>query len=185
MDEPPSEATTPYLIKHLVQSSHAINPGFYAAYFQPSQEGTLNFTLEELINKFNISYTPPKENRVAYPSLARESTDPQQDIPPNTTSDTNQRRKECFACGGNHPVKRCRNLFEELRPDGWVVNEHQERRCQQYLKTSEGKALYQEQKKHFAAYPPEKPTLEPSSKKRKASESPESQDPESPHLSSA
>ncbi|KAN0086436.1 hypothetical protein V8E54_000124 [Elaphomyces granulatus] len=47
---------------------------------------------------------------------------------------------------GLHNVEKCRNLFEELRPDGWVVNEHYERRCQQYLKTAEWKALYASRK---------------------------------------
>ncbi len=57
---PPYEATTPYLIRHLIQSSHIVNPTFHAAYGQAAEEGTLEFTLEELINKFNISYKPPK-----------------------------------------------------------------------------------------------------------------------------
>jgi len=61
-----------------------------------------------------------------------------------------------------------------------VVSDDRERRCHTYLKTPEGKALYQEQKKHFAAHPPEKPTLKPPPTKRKAS-----QDPESPQLSAA
>ena len=61
-----------------------------------------------------------------------------------------------------------------------MVSDDRERRCHTYLKTPEGKALYQEQKKHFAAHPPEKPTLKPPPTKRKAS-----QDPESPQLSAA
>jgi hypothetical protein len=85
----------------------------------------------------------------------------------------------CSACNGRHNVEKCRNLFEELRPDGWVVHEPQEHRCQQYLKTAEGRALYDEQKKHHTAHLPEKTSLEPASKKRKATE-----DPESPQLSS-
>lgn len=176
VDDPPYEATTPYLIRHLIQSSHMVNPSFHAAYSQPAEEGTLKFNLEELISKFNISYKPPKGRRAAFPALAGESTD----NPPSATTDDRQRQNECLACGGFHSVKRCRNLFEELRPDGWVVSDARERRCHNYLKTPEGKELYQQQKKHFAAHPPEKPTLKPSSTKRKAS-----QDPESPQLSAA
>lgn len=183
IDDPPYEASPQSLINHLVQSSHMINPNFNSAYGQQADEETLNFTLEEMIHKFNLSYKPPKTRRAAFPTLAGEPVDSrtneQQTNPPNTASGTNQ-NKECWACGGRHNVKRCRNLFEELRPDGWVVNELQERRCQEYLKTPEGKALYEEQKKYFAAHPPEKPTLRPSSTKRKAS-----QDPESPQLSAA
>ena len=59
--EPPYEATKPYLIRHLIQSSHLVNPTFHAAYRQAAEEGTLDFTLEELINKFNISYKPQRE----------------------------------------------------------------------------------------------------------------------------
>jgi hypothetical protein len=180
MDDPPREATTPYLIRRLIQSSHMVNPSFYAAYSQQAEEETLNLTLEEMINKFNLSYRPPKGRRAAFPTPAGEPSDEATEKPQNQpqTADTRQRQTECQACRGRHNVKRRRNLFEELRPDGWVVNEWQERRCQEYLKTSGGKALYNEQKKHFATHPPEKPTLKSSSTKRKAS-----QDPESPQLS--
>jgi hypothetical protein len=98
----------------------------------------------------------------------------------NGAPDQYQLQQICLACNGRHNVEKCRNLFEELRPDGWVIHEHKERRCQQYLKTAEGKALYHEQKKHYTAHPPEKTSLEPTSRKRKATE-----DPESPQLSSA
>ena len=95
------------------------------------------------------------------------------------------KQRECTAFKGRHNVKQCRNLFEELRPDGWLVHELQERRCQQYLKTAEGRTFYEEQKPHFAANLPPKPAYtepepELTSRKRKATE-----DPESPQLSSA
>jgi hypothetical protein len=179
IDDPPREATSPYLIRHFIQSCEALNPSIFAAYSLQAEEGELNLTLEELINKFNITYRPPKFERAAFPTFSGESmsdpTDGSQNKP------TYQLQRECTACNGRHDVKRCRNLFEELRPDGWVVHEHQERRCQKYLKTPEGRALYHEQKKHYAAHLPLKPAYtEPTSRKRKATE-----DPESPQLSSA
>ena len=180
VDDPPREATEPYLTRHLVQSSLTVNPTFHAAYGQPAEEGTLKFTLEELISKFNISYKPPKGRRLAFPTLAGESSDTPQNNPSSATADTRRPSRECFACGGLHNVKRCRNLFEELRPDGWIVSEDRERRCHDYLKTSDGKELYQQQKKYFADHPPQKPNLNPPPTKRKAS-----QDPESPQLSAA
>src|SRR5579871_1963199 len=177
LQNPLYEATTRSLIKHLVNASQYINPSFYSEFSFAADKRTLNLTLEELISEFNISYKPPKGNRAAFPTLSGEPSNTTQDKTPDTQ---NQSRGECPACGGFHNVKRCRNLFEELRPDGWIVGEHRERRCQEYIKTPEGKALYLEQKKHFAAHPPEKPTLKPSTTKRKAS-----QEPESPNLSAA
>jgi hypothetical protein len=168
MNYPPSKATTPYLIRNLTQWSQMINPKFFAAYAEQAEEETLSFTLEEMISEFNLSYRPSKWSRAVIPTLAGEPTSKKTDTPP----DTSVNRGRCAACGGCHNVKKCRNLFEELRPDGWVVNKPQERRCQEYLKTSDGKKVYQEQKKHFAAHPPRKPTLQPSSKTRKASEDP-------------
>jgi hypothetical protein len=124
------------------------------------------------------SHRPPKFERAAFQALFRKSmsdpTDGSQNKP------TYQRQQRCSACKGQHNVKQCRNLFEELRPDGWLVHEPQERRCQKYLKTPEGRALYHEQKKHYAVHLPEKTSLKPTSRKRKATE-----DPESPQLSSA
>lgn len=184
IDDPPREATSPYLIRHLVQSCEAINPSIFAAYSLQAEEDELTLTLEELINKFNTTYRPPKFERQAFPTLFGESMDDPTDRSPNNSTnsapDLHQRQQRCSACNGRHNVEKCRNLFEELRPDGWVIHEHQERRCQQYLKTAEGKALYHEQKKHYTAYPPEKTSLEATSRKRKATE-----DPESPQLSSA
>ncbi|KAN0072758.1 hypothetical protein V8E54_008872 [Elaphomyces granulatus] len=102
-------------------------PQHFAAYSLQAEEGELNLTLEELIDR------SPNNSLNGAPDLY-------------------QRQRECSACNGRHNVEKCRNLFEELRPDGWVVHEHQERRCQQYLKTAEGRALYKEPKKHFAAH---------------------------------
>ena len=144
IDDPPREATSPYLIRHFVQSCETMNPSIFAAYSLQAEEGELTLTLEELINKFNITYRPPKMERTAFATLSGESmgdlTDGSQNKP------TYQRQRRCSACNGRHNVEKCRNLFEELRPDGWVVHEPQERRCQQYLKTAEGRALYHEQK---------------------------------------
>ncbi|KAN0067454.1 hypothetical protein V8E54_005970 [Elaphomyces granulatus] len=177
IDDPPREATSPYLIRHFVQSCEALNPSIFAAYSLQAEEGELTLTLEELINKFNITYKPPKFERAALPTFSGESmsdpTDGSQNKP------TYQRQRECTACNGRHDVKRCRNLFEELRPDGWIVYEPQERRCEQYLKTAEGRAFYNKQKNHLAAHLPVKPSREPTSRKRKATE-----DPEYPQLSS-
>ena len=53
-----------------------------------------------------------------------------------------QDHKHCLACGGEHIVEQYWNLFEELRPDKWVVNECREYRYQAYLKTEEGKRVY-------------------------------------------
>jgi hypothetical protein len=47
---------------------------------------------------------------------------------------------------------------------GWSMNITNDFVRSTYLKTAEGRALYEEQKKHFAAHPAPKPT----SKKRKA-----------------
>ena len=178
IDDPPREATSPYLIRHFVQSCETINPSIFAAYSLQAEEGELNLTLEELISKFNITYRPPKLERTAFQTLSGESMSDLKDGSQNKP--TYQRQQRCSACKGHHNVKQCRNLFEELRPDGWLVHEPQERRCQKYLKTPEGRALYHEQKKHYAVHLPEKPSLEPTSRKRKATE-----DPESPQLSSA
>jgi hypothetical protein len=184
IDDPPREATSPYLIRHFVQSCETMNPSIFAAYSLQAEEGELNLTLEELISKFNITYRPPKVHREAFATFSGEFMDDPIDRSPNNLTngapDLYQRQRRCSACNGRHNVEKCRNLFEELRPDGWVVHEHQERRCQQYLKTAEGRALYHEQKKHYTAHPPEKTSLEPTSRKRKATE-----DPESPQLSSA
>jgi hypothetical protein len=181
IDDPPREATSSYLIRHFVQSCEAINPSIFAAYSLQAEEGELTLTLEELISKFNITYRPPKIQRAAFQTLSGESmTDPSDG---SQNKPTYQRQRECTACKGRHNVKQCRNLFEELRPDGWLVHELQERRCQQYLKTAEGRAFYEEQKRYFAANLPPKPAYtepELTSRKRKATE-----DPESPQLSSA
>src|SRR5467141_4263117 len=172
IDDPPREATSPYLIRHFVQSCEALNPSIFAAYSLQAEEGELNLTLEELINKFNITYRPPKFERTSFTTPSSVSID---DTMENSDGapETHQRQQGCSACDGRHDVKHCRNLFEELRPDGWVVNKHQARRCEQYLKTAEGRALYNN-------YVPVKPPREPASRKRKATE-----DPESPQLSSA
>ncbi len=172
IDDPPREATSPYLIRHFVQSCEALNPSIFAAYSLQAEEGELNLTLEELINKFNITYRPPKFERTSFTTPSSVSID---DTMENSDGapETHQRQQGCSACNGRHDVKHCRNLFEELRPDGWVVNKHQARRCEQYLKTAEGRALYNN-------YVPVKPPREPASRKRKATE-----DPESPQLSSA
>ena len=184
IDDPPREATEAYLIRHLIQSCETMNPSIFAAYSLQAEEGELNLTLEELISKFNITYRPPKVHREAFATFYGESMDDPIDRSPSSSTngapDLYQRQRRCSACNGRHNVEKCRNLFEELRPDGWVVHEHQERRCQQYLKTAEGKALYHEQKKHYAVHPPEGPSPEPTSRKRKATE-----DPGSPQLSSA
>jgi hypothetical protein len=184
IDDPPREATSPYLIRHFVQSCEAMNPSIFAAYSLQAEEGELNLTLEELISKFNITYRPPKLERTSFATLSGVSIDDtmedSQKWSTNGAPETHRRQQRCSACKGHHNVKQCRNLFEELRPDGWLVHEHQERRCQKYLQTPEGRALYHEQKKHYAVHLPEKPSLEPTSRKRKATE-----DPESPQLSSA
>ncbi|KAN0074945.1 hypothetical protein V8E54_007556 [Elaphomyces granulatus] len=186
IDDPPREATSPYLIRHFIQSCQTINPSIFAAYSLQVEEEELPLTLEELINKFNLTYKPPKARRAAFPTLAGEPLDDttgrSQNIkrPTNNAHNAHQRSRECSACKGLHSVKNCRNLFEQLRPDGWVVKEHCERRCQQYLKTVEGKALYAKQTKHFTAHPPIKSTPKLVNKKRKATE-----DPESPQLSAA
>jgi hypothetical protein len=175
IDDPP--ATSSYLIRHFVQSCEAINPSIFAAYSLQAEEGELTLTLEELISKFNITYRPPKIQRAAFQTLSGESmTDPSDG---SQNKPTYQRQRECIACKGHHNVKQCRNLFEELQPDGWLVHELQERRCQQYLKTAEGRAFYEEQKRYFAAnLPPEPAYTEPepelTSRKRKATEDPES-----------
>lgn len=178
IENPPYEATTSYLISHFIQSSYMVNPNFNSEYGQKADEEALNFTLEEMIHKFNLSYRPSRGYRAAFPTLAGEPIDNRTDEPkpysPNIASEISKHKK-CWACGGRHNIKRCRNLFEELRPEGWVVNERQGRRCQEYLKTPEGKALYREQKKYFATHPPEKPTLKPSLTKRRATEDPDSQ----------
>jgi hypothetical protein len=177
IDDPPREATSSYLIRHFVQSCEAINPSIFAAYSLQAEEGELTLTLEELISKFNITYRPPKIQRAAFQTLSGESmTDPSDG---SQNKPTYQRQRECIACKGRHNVKQCRNLFEELRPDDWLVHELQERRCQQYLKTAEGRAFYEEQKRYFAANLPPKPAYtepepEPTSRKRKATEDPES-----------
>ena len=72
IDDPPREATSPYLIRHF-QSCEALNPSIFAAYSLQAEEGELNLTLEELINKFNIIYRPPKSERAAFPTLSGES----------------------------------------------------------------------------------------------------------------
>ena len=177
IDDPPREATSSYLIRHFVQSCEAINPSIFAAYSLQAEEGELTLTLEELISKFNITYRPPKIQRAAFQTLSGESmTDPSDG---SQNKPTYQRQRECIACKGRHNVQQCRNLFEELQPDGWLVHELQERRCQQYLKTAEGRAFYKEQKRHYAANLPPKPAyMEPepelTSRKRKATEDPES-----------
>jgi hypothetical protein len=185
IDDPPREATSSYLIRHFVQSCEAINPSIFAAYSLQAEEGELTLTLEELISKFNITYRPPKIRRAAFPTLAGEPMDEatgklqNRKRPLNYTPNPRQRPRECSACKGRHDVKKCFNLFEELRPDGWVISELHEQRCQQYLKTAEGKTLYEEQRRHYAAHPPVKPTL-PATKKRKVT-----YDPQSPQLSAA
>jgi hypothetical protein len=69
IDDPPREATSPYLIRHFVQSCETINPSIFAVYSLQAEEGELTLTLEELINKFNITYRPPKIRRAAFPTL--------------------------------------------------------------------------------------------------------------------
>ncbi|KAN0087342.1 hypothetical protein V8E54_001030 [Elaphomyces granulatus] len=184
IDDPPREATSPYLKRHFVQSCEAVNPSIFAAYSLQAEEGELNLTLEELISKFNITYRPPKLERTSFATLSGVSIDDtmedSQKWSTNGAPETHRRQQRCSACNGRHDVKHCRNLFEELRPDGWIVHEHQKRRCEQYLKTAEGRAFYNEQNNHLAAHLPVKPSREPTSRKRKATE-----DPESPQLSSA
>jgi hypothetical protein len=157
----PTTDETPTSTEPPIDSGQIINPKFYAAYGQQADNETLKLTLEEMISEFNLSYKPPTGRRAAFPTLSGESipeeTNTPDDKPVNTPRDTSGNRGKCAACGGRHNVKKCRNLFEELRPDGWVVNEPQERRCHEYLKTSDGRTLYQEQKKHFATNPPAKP----------------------------
>jgi hypothetical protein len=181
IDDPPREATSPYLIRHFIQSCQTINPSIFAAYSLQAEEGELTLTLEELINKFNITYRPPEMERISFAALSGVSIDDTVENPQEWSTDgapeTHQRQQVCSACNGRHDVKHCRNLFEELRPDGWVVNKHQARRCEQYLKTAEGRVLYNN---YLAAHQPVKPSREPTSRKRKATE-----DPESPQLSSA
>lgn len=155
IDDPPKEATKKYLIRHFIRACQDINPSIFSAYSLQAEENTLNITLEELIKKFNVSYQPPKRRGAAFPTLSGEPSDPKHD------------REHCPACGGEHTVEQCWNLFEELRPDGWVVNERRERRCQEYLKTEQGKAKYAEQKKAFAESPPSKPQPPPSRKKQR------------------
>ena len=53
-----------------VQSCEALNPSIFPAYSLQAEEGDLKLTLEELINKFNITYRPPKFERVAFPTLS-------------------------------------------------------------------------------------------------------------------
>lgn len=181
VEDPPPEASTKKLIRHLIRSSERINPAFYSAYYQFTREGKITLTLEEAIENFNLTYHPTNNHRAAFPTLAGESvnTNKQTSNPP-TTSSNNRHQRDCKACGGKHNVTKCRNLFEELRPEGWVVNERQERRCQEYLKTSEGRTLYKEQKQYFAKHPPQRPSLQPTTGKRKASS-----EPGSPKLSAA
>ena len=155
IDDPPKEATRKYLIRHFIRACQDINPSVFSAYSLRAEENTLKITLEELIKKFNVSYQPPKRKAAAFPTLSGEPTDPKR---------PSQDREHCPACGGEHIVEQCWNLFEELRPDGWVVNERRERRCQAYLKTEEGKRMYAEQKRTFAESPPSKP--QPPSRKR-------------------
>ncbi|KAN0086766.1 hypothetical protein V8E54_000454 [Elaphomyces granulatus] len=187
IDDPPREATEKYLIRHLVQLCETINPSIFAAYSLQAEEGELTLTLEELINKFNITYRPPKVRRAAFPTLAGEPMDDatgrsqNKKRPINNAFNSYQRTRECSACKGLHDVKTCFNLFEEIRPDGWVISELHERRCQQYLKTTEGRTMYEKQRRHYAANPPVRATLKPATnKKRKVTH-----DPQSPQLSAA
>lgn len=176
IDAPPIQASTKHLIRHLIISSEKINPLFYNAFARHALQERPTLTLEEMIEKFNLSYIPSTGQQAAFPTLTGESIDTRKHIAkstsPTTSSSTGQQR-ECKACGGKHNVTKCRNLFEELRPEDWVVNERQERRCQEYLKTSEGRTLYKKQKQHFAEHPPERPILQPTITKRKASSDPE------------
>jgi hypothetical protein len=57
--------TSPYLIRHLIRSCETINPSIFAAYSLQAEEEELNLTLEELINKFDLTYRPPKVDRKA------------------------------------------------------------------------------------------------------------------------
>jgi len=99
LQNPPYEATTRSLIKHLVNASQYINPSFYSEFSFAADKRTLNLTLEELISEFNISYKPPKGNRAAFPTLSGEPSNTTQDKTPDTQ---NQSRGECPACGGFH-----------------------------------------------------------------------------------
>jgi hypothetical protein len=81
---------------------------------QQAEEGELKFSLEELINKFNITYRPPKIHREAFATFSGESMD-------DPIDRSYQRQGRCSACNGRPNVEKCRNLFEELRPDGWLV----------------------------------------------------------------
>lgn len=168
IDDPPREATKKYLIRHFIRACQDINPSIFSAYSLQAEENTLDITLEDLIKKFNVSYQPPKRRAAAvFPTLSGEPTDPKR---------PSQDREHCQACGGEHIVEQCWNLFEELRPDGWVVNERRERRCQAYLKTQEGKTIYTEQKRTFAESPPSKPQP-PSRRKNQRGEPQRTQSP--------
>src|SRR5467141_373684 len=104
IDDPPREATSPYLIRHFVQSCQTINPSIFAAYSLQAEEEELTLTLEELINKFSLTYKPPKSPPSSFPTLAGESMDDasikSQSIksPTNNALSDHQRPGRCLAC---------------------------------------------------------------------------------------
>jgi len=161
INEPPREATSKYLIRHFIRSCQDLNPSLFSAYSQQIKEDTLNITLEDLIKKFNVSYQPPK-HKGAFPTLSGEPSDLRRQ-----SGD----REYCPACGGGHTINQCWNLFEELQPNGWVVNQQRESCCQQYLKTKEGKKTFTDNKKAFTESPPPRPEP-PQSRKKKEDQTP-------------
>jgi hypothetical protein len=131
--EPPPEAQEFRLVKNLVQDCKEINPLLYHEYgrrvlvSKPSEIPGIS----DLIAEFNLIYEPPARGRAAYSTLSGRTTD----------------QPKCMVDGRAHQTKDCKNLFESLQPDGWIISDRIQRQCQEFLKTSDGRKFYEKRKK--------------------------------------
>jgi hypothetical protein len=68
IDDPPREATSPYLIRHFVQSCQTINPSIFAAYSLQAED-ELTLTLKELISSTSLTNLRKPTEQLFQPSL--------------------------------------------------------------------------------------------------------------------